>query len=61
MVTVWKGALLKADGKTTDTVQEWEESNNPMMLGAWCRPGKAEGIQTEFDLIAYIGPLGAAA
>jgi len=61
MITVWRGTLLTADGKTPDSTQEWEESHNPMMLGAWCRPGKAEGIATEFDLIAYIGPLGAAA
>lgn len=49
-ITVWKGNLFKADGRTLDSQKEWEESNHPFCLGIYISPGKAEGVASEFDL-----------
>lgn len=54
MVTMWTGDLMKADGKTVDSQEHWDESNHPSMLGSFVSPGKAEGVANPLDLIRRI-------
>lgn len=54
MVTMWTGDLMKADGKTVDSQEHWDESNHPSMLGSFVSPGKAEGVANPLDLIRKI-------
>lgn len=53
-VTVWRGNLMKADGKTVDSQHEWEESNHPLTMGAFVSPGKADGVSNQFDLVRQL-------
>jgi hypothetical protein len=52
-VTGFRGQLLKADGKTPDSIYEWEDTEIPGTLGTLVRAG-TEGVANEFDLVHKI-------
>jgi len=53
-VTIWRGNLMKADGRTVDSMHEWEETNHPLTMGAYVSPSKADGVSNEFDLTTQL-------
>jgi hypothetical protein len=53
-VTGFRGALMKADGRTADTDHEWEDTQLPGTLGTLVRAGLTEGVANEFDLVQRI-------
>lgn len=53
-VTGYRGNLMKSDGKTVDSPQEWEDTLLPNTLGVFVRTGATEGVASEFDLVARI-------
>jgi hypothetical protein len=53
-ITGYRGDLMKSDGKTVDTPQEWEDTLLSNTLGVIVRAGATEGVASEFDLVRKI-------